>query len=57
MLDLARLHHEIFLEILHDTPSQELSRVAAAASEFFLEVLATYDMVQRRLWEARTQEQ
>ena len=56
ILDLARLHHEIFLEILHDTQSHELSPVAAAASEFFLEVLATYDMVQRQLLEPRTQE-
>jgi hypothetical protein len=56
ILDLARLHHDVFLEILHDTPSDELSRVAAAASEFFLEVLATYDMVQRQLLEARTRE-
>ena len=53
MLDLARLHHEIFLEILHDIPPPELSRVAAAASEFFLEVLATFDMAQRGFLEKR----
>jgi phosphoserine phosphatase RsbU-like protein len=49
ILDLAQIHHEVFLEVLVDTPSEDLARVATAASEFFLEVLATYDMTQRRL--------
>jgi hypothetical protein len=49
ILDLAQIHHEVFLEVLVDTPSEDLARVATAASEFFLEVLATYDMAQRRL--------
>jgi len=53
ILDLARLHHEVFLETLQETPPHELTPVAAAASEFFLEVLATWDMVQRQLLEAR----
>jgi hypothetical protein len=47
ILDLAQIHHEVFLEVLIDTPSEDLARVATAASEFFLEVLATYDMAQR----------
>jgi hypothetical protein len=47
ILDLAEIHHEVFLEVLIDTPSEDLARVATAASEFFLEVLATYDMAQR----------
>ncbi len=41
------MHHEVFLEVLRDTATEELSTVATAASEFFLEVLATYDMTQR----------
>jgi hypothetical protein len=49
ILDLAQIHHEVFLEVLIDTPTEEMARVASAASEFFLEVLATYDMTQRRL--------
>jgi hypothetical protein len=49
ILDLAQIHHQVFLEVLIDTPSEDLARVATAASEFFLEVLATYDMTQRRL--------
>ncbi len=47
ILELARLHHDIYLEVLLDSRSDELIRVATAASEFFLEVLATYDMAQR----------
>ena len=51
ILDLARIHHEIFLDVLRETRSEEITDLAAAASEFFLEVLATYDMTQRGLLE------
>jgi hypothetical protein len=47
ILELARVHHEILLEVLEDTRPDELAAVAAAASDFFLEVLATFDMAQR----------
>lgn len=47
ILELARIHHEILLEVLSDTRAEELGDVATAASEFFLEVLATYDLAQR----------
>ncbi len=47
ILELARVHHEVFLEVLQDTASDDLADVAGAASEFLLEVLATYDMTQR----------
>lgn len=47
ILDLAQVHHDVFLEVLHDTQGEDLTQVATAASEFFLEVLATYDMAQR----------
>jgi hypothetical protein len=49
LLDLAQIHHQVFLEVLKDTAPDDLSRVATAASEFFLEVLATYDMATRGL--------
>lgn len=49
ILELARVHHEVLLEVLNDTPPEDLAGVAAAASEFFLEVLATSDMAQRGL--------
>lgn len=51
MLELAQVHHEIFLEVLRDTRPDDLTNVATAASEFLLEVLATYDMAQRRFGE------
>jgi hypothetical protein len=47
ILELARVHHAIFLEVLRDTNTEDLTRVATAASDFFLEVIATYDMAQR----------
>jgi hypothetical protein len=37
--------------VLRDTRADDLTRVATAASEFLLEVLATYDMAQRRFRE------
>jgi len=47
ILELAQVHHQILLEVLTDTPTNDLARVAAAASDFFLQVLATYDLTQR----------
>ena len=47
ILELARIHHEILLEALRETAPDEVSQVATAASEFFLEVLATFDLAQR----------
>ena len=49
MLDLTRIHHEILLDVLRGTRPEEIIDVASAAAEFLLEVLATYDMTQRRL--------
>ena len=49
LLDLASVHHEVLLEVLQQTRSDELAMVAMAASEFLIEVLATYDMAQRSL--------
>lgn len=53
ILELARVHHEIFLEVLRETPPAELPEVASAASEFLLEVLATFDMAQRAFQEGQ----
>jgi len=49
ILELARVHHDVLLEVLRDTPTSEVTAVATAASEFLLEVLSTYDMAQRAL--------
>ncbi len=38
ILDLARIHHEILLDVLRDTRPEEIIDVASAASEFLLEV-------------------
>ncbi|GAA1852856.1 phosphatase RsbU N-terminal domain-containing protein [Microlunatus capsulatus] len=49
ILDLAQVHHEVLLEVISTTRREELGDVASAASEFLVEVLATYDMAQRGL--------
>jgi hypothetical protein len=48
ILDLARIHHIVLLEVLktHRTP-HELEDIAQAASEFFVEALAVFEMTQR----------
>jgi hypothetical protein len=48
VLDLARIHHAILLDVLktHRSP-QELERIAEAASEFLVEALAVFEMTQR----------
>jgi hypothetical protein len=53
ILDLATVHHDVFLEVLRDTAPGDLTSVARAASEFFLEVLATFDMAQRGFLEGQ----
>jgi Phosphoserine phosphatase RsbU, N-terminal domain len=49
MLDLTRIHHEILLDVLGNTIPEEIIDVTSSAAEFLLEVLAIYDMTQRRL--------
>lgn len=49
ILELARIHHEILLEVLQDAKRQEVPDLALSASTFLLEVLSTYDMAQRGL--------
>ena len=47
ILALAQLHHDVLLDALRDARPEETADLATAASEFFLEVLATSDMAQR----------
>jgi len=49
LLDLAQTHHQVLLEVLQTTPPDDLERIARAASDFLVEVLATFDMTQRSL--------
>jgi ANTAR domain/Phosphoserine phosphatase RsbU, N-terminal domain len=48
VLDLARIHHGMLLDVLktHRTPD-ELEHIAQAASEFLVEALAVFEMTQR----------
>jgi hypothetical protein len=48
VLDLARIHHSVLLDVLktHRSP-QELEQIAQAASEFLMEALAIFEMTQR----------
>jgi hypothetical protein len=55
ILELVRVHHEVLREVLQETPSDELADLVTTASEFFLEVLAPFDMTQRGLLEHRAQ--
>ncbi len=48
LLDLARIHHAVLLDVLktHRTP-HELEHIARAASEFLIEALAVFEMTHR----------
>jgi hypothetical protein len=48
LLGLVRAHNEVFLEVLGTARSaEEASRIAAAASSFLLEAVASFEMTQR----------
>ncbi|MEX5719173.1 phosphatase RsbU N-terminal domain-containing protein [Geodermatophilus maliterrae] len=49
ILEVVRVHHEVLVEVLRETPVDEVPDVAGAASEFLIEVLSTSDMAQRGL--------
>jgi hypothetical protein len=44
MLALSKIHHDVFRTVLAQSRPEELDDVVDAASEFFIEVLATYHM-------------
>ena len=46
VLDVVRVHHDVLIEVLRGSPAEEGPELAAAASDFLLEVLASYDMNQ-----------
>jgi hypothetical protein len=45
LLDLSRVHHDVFRRTLEGTRAGEAEDLVDAASTFFLEVLATYHML------------
>jgi hypothetical protein len=54
LLELVRIHHEVLVPVLVDSTAEDLPDVAAAASTFLVEVLATFDMTQRGLRDGET---
>jgi Phosphoserine phosphatase RsbU, N-terminal domain len=56
LLEVVRVHHEILANVLRESSADECPDVAAAASDFLLEVLASYDMSQRRAESERQQQ-
>ena len=58
ILDLARIHHTVLLDVLktHRSP-QELEGIAEAASEFLVEALAVFEMTQRGFTELASTDQ
>ena len=47
MLELVRVHHEVLIEVLQDSPAGDVGAIGSAGSDFLLEVLSSYDMMQR----------
>jgi hypothetical protein len=47
LLEVVRVHHDVLIEVLLDSPPGEAPDLAAAASDLLLEVLASYEMTQR----------
>ena len=56
ILDLARIHHLVLLDVLktHTTP-RELEHIAGSASEFLVEALAVFEMTHRGFTELGSQ--
>ena len=57
LLDVVRVHHEIFLDVLatvHDT--DEAHSVAHAASALLMDLIASYEMSHRALTESRSRD-
>jgi hypothetical protein len=45
LLDLSRIHHEVFRQALAETRPADLGDLVDAASQLFLEVLSTWQML------------
>jgi hypothetical protein len=44
VLDLARIHHDVLTEVLRESRPSDRADAATTAGEFFVQVLAPYDM-------------
>jgi hypothetical protein len=47
IFDLTQVHHDVLREVLRTSSPEKLDRVTATASDFLVEVLATYEMTRR----------
>jgi Phosphoserine phosphatase RsbU, N-terminal domain len=47
LLEVVQVHHEVLAEVLRDSPGDEVPLIARSASDFLVEVLASYDMARR----------
>jgi len=47
LLDLVQAHHRVLGEVLTEQPPPDTTEVMAAASEYFSEVLSTFEMAHR----------
>lgn len=47
ILEIARLHHAVLLDVLDESRPEDVRQIASAAAEFLVEVLSTYDMTHR----------
>jgi len=47
LLELAQVHHVVLLEAMSQTPAEDQPEIGRAAAEFFLEVLATFELSQQ----------
>jgi hypothetical protein len=47
LLEVVQVHHEVLTEVLRDSSGGEVALIARSASDFLVEVLASYDMARR----------
>lgn len=48
LLELCHVHQESLVAVLQETSAEDLVDTVRAATDFFLEAIATYDMTHRR---------
>ena len=56
LLDLTQVHHRVLIEVLRTAPGQDVDTLVSAASDFLLEVLATYEMARRSFLDGSSDE-
>lgn len=53
LLDVVQIHHDVLVEVLR-TGVDDLQGIADAATNYLVEVLASFEMVRRGFMESRT---